>query len=65
MEDVQKQRVKNIIQLFFFSVYAHTDQGSSPTISDITFPLPLSSLAFFFFLVPMKDSCSHLAKMWA
>lgn len=49
---------------FLFSIYTHTDQGGSAAIADIIFSLFLSSLAFFFFLLSMKDSCSHLTKMW-
>lgn len=48
---------------FLFSIYTHTDQGGSAAIADIIFSLFLSSLAFFF-LLSMKDSCSHLTKMW-
>lgn len=48
---------------FLFSIYTHTDQGGSAAIADIIFSLFLSSLAFFF-LLSMKDSCSHLIKMW-
>lgn len=63
-EDMPKQRVKNIIQLFFFlSIHTQTKEALQPLLT-LYFLCFCLSLAFFF-LVSMKDSCSHLTKMWA
>lgn len=57
-----KTEGQNIIQLFF-SPSIHTQTKEALYIADIIFSLFLSSSClFFFFLVSMKDSCSHLTK---
>ena len=58
-----KTKGQKYYSTFLFSIYTHTERGSSAAIADIIFSLLLSSLAFFF--VSMKDSHSHLTKLWA
>lgn len=62
-EDMSKQRVKNIIQLFFFpSIRTQSKEVLQPLL---TLYFLCFCLLLLFFLVSMKDCYSHLTKLWA
>lgn len=59
-----KTEGQNIIQLFFSpSIHTQTKEALQPLLT-LYFLCFCLLLPFFFFLLSMKDSCSHLTKMW-
>lgn len=49
---------------FLFSIYTHRPRRLCSHCWHYIFFVSVFSCLFFFFLLSMKDSCSHLTKMW-